>query len=418
MSPVLKVILFSLRGVKAAWLLAGLTLLVVVACEGGARLFFYVKDSIKNPYTTWCQRITGADSYGDADWPSEYCDEQRELAMEWHPYVYWRLRPFDGEIINVDGDGLRHTWNWSPGSGDCDAGRTRIFVLGGSTIWGPAARDDYTVPSYLSKMLVDAGLCVEVLNLGETGYVSTQELILLQRKLQHGDIPDLVVFYDGVNEIFSAFQNNEAGLPQNEDHRRKEFNFLLDQDRVRRAYLSQLLAPEGLSRVRNALRKRLVSEESAGGIGLRPEQVEVVDEPSDRDELIARALTMYKSNVEMAQLMARHYGFDVLFYWQPMIFTKRSLTAYERSWYEDAAAKWKEFLLAEYQLVESDAFLSQHRRFRSLAKIFDAIEEGYYVDAFHLTEDGNRIVAGEIAKDVIGLLGGSARSDAPRRGGG
>lgn len=416
MSPILKLTLFVLRGARAAWLLVGLTLLFVMAFEGGARLLFYAKDTIKDPYIGWCDRIVDADSYRDAPWPREYCKEHVNLVMEWHPYVYWRQRPFAGELINVDANGLRHTWNQPSAPGDCDADRTRIFVLGGSTIWSPAARDDYTVPSQLSKLLADADLCVEVLNLGETGYVSTQELILLQRKLQQGDLPDLVIFYDGVNEIFSAFQNNEAGLPQNEDHRRNEFNFLSHPERVRRAYLAQLLAPEGLARLRSAFRKLLVSGESTGGIGLQPAQDEVVAAIPNRDELITQVLNIYKSNVEMAQLLARHYGFDVLFYWHPMIFTKKTLTPYERRWHDEAAAKWKDFLLAEYQPVESDVFLGQQGQFRYLATVFDELEEGYYVDAFHLTEDGNRIVAREIANDVTGLLQGRSRTNAPRRG--
>lgn len=74
-----------------------------------------------------------------------------------------------------------------------------------------------TIPSYLAKYGYD------VTNYGETGYVSMQELILLIQELKTGK-PDIVIFYDGFNDTFSAYQQGVAGLPMNEFNREKEFN--------------------------------------------------------------------------------------------------------------------------------------------------------------------------------------------------
>lgn len=63
----------------------------------------------------------------------------------------------------------------------------------------------------------------DIINLGETSYVSIQDTILLLRLLQQGVRPDIVVFYDGVNDTFSAYQQGVAGLPQNEFNRQTEF---------------------------------------------------------------------------------------------------------------------------------------------------------------------------------------------------
>ena len=62
--------------------------------------------------------------------------------------------------------------------------------------------------------------------MGESGYVNTQSLLALELELRGGNVPDEVIFYDGVNDVFSTFQNNEAGLPQNEQNRATEFNLL------------------------------------------------------------------------------------------------------------------------------------------------------------------------------------------------
>jgi lysophospholipase L1-like esterase len=276
---------------------------------------------------------------------------------------------------------------------------TRIFVFGGSTIWGPAVRDDYTIPSHLSKLLAGAGLCAEVTNHGETGYVSTQELILLMRALQKGDVPDLVVLYDGVNELFSAIQNNEVGLPQNEDHRRREFNLLLDGSRLRSAYLSHLFQPKGLTRLRAAVQAR-IRPGSRGGAGLEPTQAGTFSNLGDKDSLISGMIRAYKSNLGMVRLLGERYGFATLFYWQPMIFSKRSVSDYEQSWVDRSAGLWKDFITRGYARIEDDVDLKSSTSFRNLAGIFDDFPEPYYVDSFHLTEDGNRVIAEAIADDV------------------
>lgn len=45
------------------------------------------------------------------------------------------------------------------------------------------------------------------MNYGENAYVSTQGLIHLILLLESGDVPDMVIFYDGVNDILAASQS-------------------------------------------------------------------------------------------------------------------------------------------------------------------------------------------------------------------
>ena len=94
-------------------------------------------------------------------------------------------------------------------------------MLGGSSLWGFGARDDQTIPSLLARSLDEQGWRVELKNLAEIGYVSTQEVIALTRELQAGYRPDLVIFYDGVNDTTSALLEGEPGLTTNEINRRQ-----------------------------------------------------------------------------------------------------------------------------------------------------------------------------------------------------
>ena len=118
-----------------------------------------------------------APAYTGADWAKGYWSEHgRASKAAWMPFVYARRRPFSGKHINIDENGRRRTW--SPEAVPPDS--PEIWVFGGSTVWGTGARDDYTIPSCIARNLAEAGRPSRVVNLGESGWVSTQEIILLQ----------------------------------------------------------------------------------------------------------------------------------------------------------------------------------------------------------------------------------------------
>lgn len=144
-------------------------------------------------------------------WYREYGREFRvSTQMQWHPYVLWRRRPFTGRYINVDAAGRRRTWNReAPGDRP-----TEIVAFGGSTLWGNGARDENTIPSYVSRLLDESGHRTRVTNYGELGFVSTQNLVSLMLELQAGRVPGVVFCYDGVNDVVATLQSREAGLPQ------------------------------------------------------------------------------------------------------------------------------------------------------------------------------------------------------------
>ena len=149
-----------------------------------------------------------------------YQRELRESAkMRWHSYVYYRRKPYNGTHINVDAEGVRYT-AFPP----ADAGRITdlpiVWCFGGSAMWGTGASDTQTIPSHI------ANNGYRVINLAETGYVFTQELITLMLTLRKYPPPDIAIFYSGVNDVFSAYQNGIGGLPANEYNRIREFNLV------------------------------------------------------------------------------------------------------------------------------------------------------------------------------------------------
>ncbi len=200
--------------VRDAWLVLGLALALAVALELAYRAQGAARRVIRD-------RGPDAVRLETVPWAAEY---EREFAlahrgMGWAPWVYIRLAPFRGRAITVDSLGRRRTVPAVPQA------RRRVFAFGGSTMWGTYQADSATIPSRMAARLAACGLDdVELVNFGESGRTVFHELIELQLQLRDGARPDAVVFYDGINDGFAAFQNGVPGLPQNEHNRSRDFH--------------------------------------------------------------------------------------------------------------------------------------------------------------------------------------------------
>src|SRR5262249_32202886 len=208
-----------MRPARPVWLaalpLVGLTVAMILGTDLLLRAYFGSREATD-------YRVN-AEPYVALPWAKQYWDEYAALDTEWHSYVYWRHRANTGRFITVDERGLRTTWNPHECSGP-QGSATRIFVFGGSAIWGVGSRDEHTIPSLLSRALTGHRpfpICVT--NFGEVGYVMTQEVLTLVLELERGSRPDIVIFLDGYNDAFAAFQSGKAGSPQNEFKRQETF---------------------------------------------------------------------------------------------------------------------------------------------------------------------------------------------------
>ena len=79
----------------------------------------------------------------------------------------------------------------------------RIFMLGGSTMFGHGATsDDTTIPGYVQNMLQEKlyNYEIEVINAGIQGADSFDEVNILETKILQLN-PDLVIIYDGWNDL-------------------------------------------------------------------------------------------------------------------------------------------------------------------------------------------------------------------------
>ncbi|HVQ27910.1 MAG TPA: hypothetical protein VMV01_22165 [Planctomycetota bacterium] len=376
--------------VGSVWRGAGLLLLALLLLDGLLRLTLSDPDDLAEfggAGGVYAQARSPdrykADAYAGVDWSDDYWREFHDSKeMRWEPYVYFRRRPYAGRYIRVDERGLRSTWN-PPGP----AAGPRVWMLGGSALWGTGARDDDTIPSLVSRRLAESGRPCQVVNLGESGWVATQELVMLAREVQAGRVPDVVVFFDGVNEVAAARQGSTAGIPQNEWNRVAEFN--LSDDRVRLARrLGQKLFT-GLVRLSAILDARSASQAAL-----------------DRDAIDRRAADAVRSYAQALRLavdLGQARGFDVLAYCQPVISDRRAPSDYERRVWEAASAQDREWQAAFEAAVAASPDLAA-LPFESVAHLLDETPGPVFIDYCHVSEAGNAVVADAIVADLLPLL--------------
>ena len=328
------------------------------------------------------------DCYMNATWYHDYSKAIAQVYCgdKWEPYSYWRTCKITTPYINVSAKGARLSWY---AQSTKENNQLTIYMFGGSTTWGWGARDDYTISSHLAKKIYsDYGILADVVNFGQLGYVNTQEVNLLMRKLTNGNIPDIVIFYDGLNDVFSSYQSGVDGLPQNEVRRAYEWNYRNEKKPILKQILSNSLLYKSLFDV--------------------PDKIDLdVDLPSYSlqdpkvKRLFDKVAMRYFYTLRIIGAMSKEFGFDVYCFWQPVLFTKPTLTNYEKKLFETHSF-WCDFYHGAYQSIIQ--FDNKPKFFCDIAHTFKNEKQTIYIDPLHVSEYGNQLVAHEMYSKMKGKL--------------
>lgn len=307
------------------------------------------------------------------------------LAREWapsgsydyQPYVVWRHRRYRGETIFVDDEGLRRTYH-----SHCDGDQYTIWVFGGSTLWGAGSPDWGTIPSFLADLYEKAGQPACVRNFGEGGWVNTQEVIDLMLELKRARRkPDLVIFYDGVNEAFVSIQSGRVDVHMNFDYIKSQ----MESSAIQTSGGFRYWLNTNTGTLLRYLAERRVLP---GTRRLRSEAI-------DSDSLARAAVANYLQNLELVEILGREYKFEAAFFWQPAIFAGKPLTGEERkivSTQNALAPNLEAVWLAASNLIRAET----RPQLYDIADVFDNLEGRVYLDWCHVTMDANRIVAARV----------------------
>ena len=132
------------------------------------------------------------------------CYDNSKLVWEDHPL---RLVPSQNfKTITINSDGFR-------GNEIQKNPDYRIFMIGGSTTFGVGATSDSkTIPSYLQHIIDmnnNDSFNIEVINAGIPKAFSFTEIELIQNKILAYQ-PDLLIIYDGFNDLRQDFKQSES----------------------------------------------------------------------------------------------------------------------------------------------------------------------------------------------------------------
>lgn len=317
--------------------------------------------------------------------------------QEYHPFIMWRSAPVNLPLMNVNQNGIRRTSCIPQIEG------TRIFALGGSAMWGWMVPDSSTIPSCLQKEFNSIpGFEASVTNLAQNAWVSSQEVMELMLRLRAGDVPDLLIFYNGVNDIFASFENGRAGTIIG--------NWSIDK---------RLSEPEhqpagSWDAIIHLLRNTNTFVLMDYLIGVEPDvtapavrfvaAASCFDDPRyDMAHLARETAAVYLANYRIVEALSREYGFQFYFFLQPLLYYETDdshagtsgLTATEDE-------RLLEFIGMTYSMILDQQ--DDCPRLIPIQGIFDGEDTEVFIDLCHLNVLGNEKVAAWIAEYMYASL--------------
>lgn len=164
------------------------TLGLLITFEFGLAAAFAIKDNyFTDPETT--ERRSGPNLTRETMGFSKEIKNFR--GYPYKAFLGWVSPDFKGDFLNVSNE-RRNTIVPKELVGD-----TNLHFFGGSTIWGHGVSDKNTIPSLIADKFK-----LKAINYGEQAYNSRQELNLLLDNIVRIKKGDVVVFYDGVNDVY------------------------------------------------------------------------------------------------------------------------------------------------------------------------------------------------------------------------
>jgi len=214
--------------------------------------------------------------------------------LEPHPYLVGRLRggirvEHDGKVVTTTP--IHTRWTGAP----ADSNAIRVAVVGGSTTFGAGVTDTATWPARLQALL---GPGYAVTNFGLLGY-STAESIIQMALIVPESRPDIVVLYEGWNDIRSYHDPEQS--PDYYSHGMRQFGTLAIPRPQRRPLLDRLADVSATFRL--ALMAGKTLPRAADSIPIGP----VFATP---DSFVDR---IYHRNLETLKLLSTRTGAYTLF---------------------------------------------------------------------------------------------------------
>lgn len=276
---------------------------------------------------------------------------------------------FKGKYFTVE-NGVRRTT-------DTPRSATRnIYLFGGSTVYSSEVPDNYTIASYLQRKLVENGFNdYRVINLGVTSAATIQQLERL--KITKLTKNDLVIFYDGVNDVVQGVLYGKAG------------GTIVGSDKARPIWQRLLAKMNNHSVAARYLLKNLADNYKINNLDAR----------------VKGTVYHYRNNIDAAEKITSKQGASFLHFLQPTLSSLSPQNVNENYLLNigivlpqaDGAFR------ATYPHLEELIRDRARRGFFefSLTTAFDNLNSAVYLDFAHINHVGNERVAKSIFTSLL-----------------
>jgi lysophospholipase L1-like esterase len=227
-----------------------------------------------------------------------------------------------------------------------------VWFFGSSALFGAFQRQDHTIVSDVVRLAEQDGIPVAASNFGVIAYSNWQETMLMALLLTERPPPDLIVFYDGMND-FTLYQDVDAPT-------------------------------EPAQQFGDEIEAVLQENHAALAFPVQPGSAETGARGTPEN-----AARLYNEGVELSHRIAGAYGVEVLHYFQPSIYSLdtpvdprvlRVIQQTEES-VDTESRRWD----------RGRALLDP--RVTDLGAVFDGVEGTIYYDSVHHDEAGAELVA-------------------------
>jgi len=306
------------------------------------------------PVVTWFSNL-GKSNYGEG-------------GGTYKSFIEWRTGAFDSpdRKSSVGGRYLqRRTLNQ-----DKTPSR-RVYFFGGSTMWGFGAIDDgTTIPSQFAALTA-----LHAENFADIGWTAHQGLIYLIQVLQDGNRPDVVIFFDGANDVAAKCRIEHSPTSHGSE---SEFRSLLSGSSSPSSFTSHFKAVVRLAeRVNREIFKAVRGS--------------AYDCDTDAAKADAVATNLVR-DWQMAKQLVELYGGEFVGILQPVAYFSQAPGG-SLNLRDDLGLQFKTvYPLVRRKILGAPAF-------HDFGSIFD-IDENVYIDFCHVNARGNQYVAREIANLV------------------
>ena len=363
--------------VQVSYKKQGLFYLILLLCvftvfESGSRFYeFFIQECM----------LESAETLREYDYflKRYICYDQQNLVYANQP-VLTIIPNQHFTTVNINNEGFR--------GDEIDISNTnndyRIIMIGGSTVFGSGlSNDEQTIPYELNKIFNKKYTGIEVINAGISSITSFEELYHFKEKLIHLK-PDLVIFYDGVNDVRYKKTVDPEILNIEDELQMKDFQKYLRSPVVIYRYV---LLPIINSQSDNVMdNNNSVNDTNSNSYNFQ----------------LSNSITSlwYEHISEFCEISKNEQIKSIVIIQPSLNQNKKPLSDYEQSIYEKDNHTKKTFNM----LIQKSDGLTNCSKVYDFTNIFENTFSGVYYDTVHLNNHGNKIVAEKIYEKILPVV--------------